>query len=178
MIRGLAGFRGAVSLAAALGVPTIVGSGAAFPGRDLIVFVTAGVIVVTLLGQGLLLPVLVRRIGFPPDPDGIAGRRSAELQATGEALAHLDEEAAAVGTGDTAIAAVRDQYRETVEGLQRGLEADVTVEEQQILELRLALLRRRRATVIRMHDSRRIDDETLRVLQRRLDIEELRLTDR
>jgi CPA1 family monovalent cation:H+ antiporter len=50
-----AGFRGVVSLAAALAVPTTLSSGEPFPGRDLIVFVTAGVIGVTLLVQAPLL---------------------------------------------------------------------------------------------------------------------------
>jgi NhaP-type Na+/H+ or K+/H+ antiporter len=51
-----AGFRGGVSLAAALAVPVTVVDGSRFPGRDLIVLVTFGVILVTLLAQGLTLP--------------------------------------------------------------------------------------------------------------------------
>jgi CPA1 family monovalent cation:H+ antiporter len=45
VVSGVAGFRGAVSLAVALAVPETVTSGGPFPGRDLIIFVTAGVIV-------------------------------------------------------------------------------------------------------------------------------------
>lgn len=56
VVSGVAGFRGAVSLAAALAVPEVMASGGAFPDRDVIVFVTSGVIVVTLVLQGLLLP--------------------------------------------------------------------------------------------------------------------------
>src|SRR5579863_1735599 len=54
------GVRGVVSLAAALAIPLFTASGAPFPDRDLILFVTFGVIVVTLIGQGLLLSPLVR----------------------------------------------------------------------------------------------------------------------
>ena len=50
------GVRGVVSLAAALAIPLTIATGAPFPDRDLILFVTFGVIVVTLVGQGLLLP--------------------------------------------------------------------------------------------------------------------------
>jgi CPA1 family monovalent cation:H+ antiporter len=53
-----AGMRGAVSLAAALALP------ADFPERDLIVFLTFAVIVATLIGQGLTLPLLIRRLGL------------------------------------------------------------------------------------------------------------------
>src|SRR5215470_3819153 len=54
------GIRGVVSLAAALAIPLTTLTGTPFPHRDLILFVTFGVIVATLVGQGLLLPGLVR----------------------------------------------------------------------------------------------------------------------
>src|SRR5262249_23895226 len=56
----LVGVRGVVSLAAALAIPLTTQAGTPFPYRDLILFVTFGVIVVTLVGQGLLLPGVVR----------------------------------------------------------------------------------------------------------------------
>ena len=55
---GWAGMRGAVSLAAALALPQ------SFPQRDLLVFLTFAVIVATLVGQGLTLPPLIRRLGL------------------------------------------------------------------------------------------------------------------
>src|SRR5271154_3073303 len=61
---GFVGVRGVVSLAAALAIPLTTASGAPFPDRDLILFVTFGVIVVTLIGQGSLLPALVRWLGL------------------------------------------------------------------------------------------------------------------
>jgi CPA1 family monovalent cation:H+ antiporter len=59
------GIRGVVSLAAALGLPYATMSGEPFPHRDLILFITFGVIVVTLVGQGLMLPTVVRWLGLP-----------------------------------------------------------------------------------------------------------------
>jgi CPA1 family monovalent cation:H+ antiporter len=67
VVSAMAGFRGSVSLALALSVPATLGTGATFAGRDEIVFVTAGVIVLTLLVQGPLLPVVVRWARFPAD---------------------------------------------------------------------------------------------------------------
>jgi len=58
------GVRGVVSLAAALGLPYFLDSGAPFPHRDLILFVSFGVIIVTLVGQGLMLPSMVRWLGL------------------------------------------------------------------------------------------------------------------
>lgn len=75
-----AGFRGAVSLAAALAVPHTLGSGEEFPDRDLIIFVTAGVIAVTLLVQGPLLPRIVRWARL--EDDGEAGRERSLAETT------------------------------------------------------------------------------------------------
>jgi Na+/H+ antiporter len=58
------GVRGVVSLAAALAIPYALDNGQPFPHRDLILFVTFGVIIFTLVGQGLMLPKVVRRLGL------------------------------------------------------------------------------------------------------------------
>ena len=57
---GFTGIRGIVSLAAALAIPFTTSAGEPFPGRDLILFLTFSVILVTLVGQGLLLPSVIR----------------------------------------------------------------------------------------------------------------------
>ncbi len=67
---GFTGVRGIVSLAAALAIPLATGNGQAFPDRDLILFLTFAVIIVTLVGQGLMLPAVIRRLGLAN-----AGRR-------------------------------------------------------------------------------------------------------
>lgn len=68
LLFGWAGMRGVVSLAAALSIPEVLSSGAAFPNRDLILFITFTVIIVTLVLQGLTLPVLIKWVKMP-DPD-------------------------------------------------------------------------------------------------------------
>ncbi|MGH9105958.1 MAG: Na+/H+ antiporter [Acidimicrobiales bacterium] len=80
---GWSGLRGAISLAAALSVPTAV-SGHQFPGRDLVVFTTFCVIVVTLVGQGTSLSPLLRRLGLAGTEQhqrqrALAERRCAEV---------------------------------------------------------------------------------------------------
>src|SRR5262249_3957755 len=71
------GMRGVVSLAAALALPLTIGSGSPFPGRDLILFHTFAVILVTLVLQGLSLPVIIRCLGVVDD--GVVEKE--ELQA-------------------------------------------------------------------------------------------------
>src|SRR5207237_1383384 len=88
---GWSGMRGAVSLAAALALPLTVKSGAVFPHRDLIVFLTFCVILGTLVVQGLTLPVLIRVLGF--EDDGLDAREEAKarIKSAEAALVRLEE---------------------------------------------------------------------------------------
>lgn len=63
---GWTGMRGVLALAAALSLPDALDNGAPFPQRDLLVFLTFCVILVTLVAQGLSLPWLIRKLGFVP----------------------------------------------------------------------------------------------------------------
>src|SRR5213075_2193955 len=67
IVGGWSGMRGAVSLAAALALPLHTDAGASLPGRALIQFITFAVILVTVVGQGLTLPFLIRRLGVVDD---------------------------------------------------------------------------------------------------------------
>ena len=103
--------RGAVSLAAALALPLRTDAGTAFPGRDLIVFLTFSVIVVTLVGQGLTLPYVIRLIGL--EDDGLEDREDAEarVHAAEAALARLQELVEEDWVRDDTIERVRGSYR-------------------------------------------------------------------
>ena len=72
---GWAGFRGAVSLAAALAVPATLSDGSPFPDRDLLVFATVVTIVLTVLVQGTTLPAVMRWARLPED-----GARAEEVR--------------------------------------------------------------------------------------------------
>ncbi|HTN45329.1 MAG TPA: Na+/H+ antiporter [Flavipsychrobacter sp.] len=64
LLLGWTGMRGVVSLAAALAIPVTLADGTAFPYRNLILFITFVVILLTLLLQGLTLPYIIRRSGL------------------------------------------------------------------------------------------------------------------
>src|SRR6266545_2117648 len=87
-----AGMRGVVSLAAAFALPLTVRSGAPFPQRDLLLFLTFVIIGVTLVGQGVTMPALIRRLAIPgPDPTTDALQEaSAQQQAASAALERLE----------------------------------------------------------------------------------------
>ncbi|MFD9514924.1 Na+/H+ antiporter [Streptomyces mirabilis] len=178
VVGGVTGFRGAVSLAVALSVPETLDSGAPFPDRDVIVFVTSGVIMLTLVVQGLLLPYVVRWARLPHDTSAEEERSLAETAAAEEALRALPDVAAGLGTAPEVAEWTRREYESHLRVV-RADDADAEVvlhHKEDYTALRLALLARKRATVVRLRDEHHIDDTVLRQVQAYLDIEEVRLS--
>ena len=100
-----AGIRGAVSLAAALALPTNL------PDRDLIIFLTFAVILVTLVGQGLTLPVLIQALRIPDDGGAEREDAKARIRAAEAALERLEELADEDWVRDDTLERMRGQYR-------------------------------------------------------------------
>ncbi|UUU19668.1 Na+/H+ antiporter [Streptomyces sp. DSM 40750] len=182
VVSGFAGFRGAVSLAVALSVPEALDSGEPFPDRAFIVFVTSGVIVVTLVVQGLLLPGVVRWARLPRDTSVDDEHVLAETMATEEAITALPQLAAELGTTPKVMEWLRQEYEAhlaTVRARGAGTDDDpALLHNRHYTDLRLALIAHKRATVVRLRDEREIDDTVLRRLQAALDSEEVRLAGR
>lgn len=182
IVSGLSGFRGAVSLAAALAVPATIGSGTPFPHRDFIVFVTTGVIIVTLVVQGLVLPAVVRWAQLPEDESVGHELRLAETNATRAALDELPELVRRLGVDQEIAERVRNEFEEHLQLLEAEDESrdgeEAIERSRQDTDLRLALLHCKREEVVRLRDEGEIDDIVLRDVQRRLDVEEVRLTGR
>ncbi|WP_251023949.1 hypothetical protein [Arthrobacter sp. ISL-65] len=145
----------------------------------MIIFVTSGVIVVTLVVQGPLLPAVVRWARLPHDKSVDEERQLAEITATEEALTALPGLADDLGTDQKVINRLRREYEERLRVLhasndQAGDDPALRHDHHDTA-LRLALLARKRAAVVRLRDESRIDDTVLRQVQTRLDIEEVRL---
>jgi monovalent cation/hydrogen antiporter len=172
-VSGIAGFRGAVSLAAVLAVPHTVESGAPFPDRDLIVLITCGVIVLTLL-QALLLPAVVRFARLPVDTSVAEELQLAESYTLDAAIEALEPTADELGSGEKVVARVRHELEKQRMLLAAGGTADPVVEhDDQYTSLSLALIARRREALLELRDEQRIDDIVLRRVQARLDVEEV-----
>ncbi len=107
LVSTVAGFRGAISLAIALSVPATVGGAGELSGRDAVVFVTAGVILLSLLVQGPLLPSVVRWARLREDGAAEDEYELAQRTITGAALAAIDDLAAEHGVSHD----VRDRAR-------------------------------------------------------------------
>ncbi|HYU81935.1 MAG TPA: Na+/H+ antiporter, partial [Candidatus Polarisedimenticolia bacterium] len=85
-----AGMRGVVSLAAALAVPISL-PGDALPARDAIIVITFTVILVTLVGQGLTLPLVIRAVHLGGDADEGHEESHARQELIEEALRRIDD---------------------------------------------------------------------------------------
>lgn len=112
VVSTVAGFRGAVSLAIALSIPELTGDGSPLAGRDDVIFVTAGVIVLTLLVQGPIMPAVVRWAQLPEDSDVEREMRIAERTITEVALARVEELAEEEGTSEEVLERLRGDYAE------------------------------------------------------------------
>ena len=174
-VSAAAGFRGAVSLAAILAVPEKLESGEPFPGRDLMVLITAGVILVTLL-QAVVLPSVVRFARLPVDTSVEDEVQFADEYTLDAAIEALETTADELGSDEKVVERVRrelDKQRRLVAAA--GAEGDPAVlHDGQYTSLSLALIARRREALLELRDSQRIDDIVLRRVQARLDIDEVR----
>ncbi|HET7369456.1 MAG TPA: Na+/H+ antiporter [Gammaproteobacteria bacterium] len=178
-----AGMRGGISLALALAVPLTTATGAAFPGRNLILFVTFCVILLTMVPQGLTLPLLARRLGFAGSGD-LEEREEAEarLRAAEAALARIEELASEEWVTEEIAETLRQFYehrrqRFAARFAEESDQQDVDYEErsQTSRRLRREALQAERAALLRLRNDGRISDSVRRRVERDVDLEDTRL---
>ncbi|MET7867663.1 Na+/H+ antiporter [Micromonospora taraxaci] len=182
------GTRGVISLAAIFTLPLTTNSGAPFPDRDLLLFCTFVVVLVTLVGQGLTFAPLVRMLGLRAnETDQARVRNEARSAAVEAALARLDDVAAAEPDSGVAVSITRTQllarlarYRGRLDLLEQSDSSEVPTspEYETALRVRRTAIDAQREELVRWRDSGRLPDEELRVLERELDHEELLLPKR
>ncbi|MDN3296990.1 Na+/H+ antiporter [Streptomyces ficellus] len=179
LIVGWAGMRGVVSLAIAFSIPVTMG-GEPFPARNLVLFLTFTTVIGTLVVQGLTLPPLIRALKLPG--------RDAQAETLAEAQAQSEASRAAEERLEALLADARnalpqplaDRLRTVLERRRNavwerlGAVNEVTGESADDTYRRLAreMIRAEREVFVRLRDERRIDDEMMRTLLRRLDLEE------
>ena len=175
---GWTGMRGVVSLAAAVALPATLADGAPFPHRDLIVFLTFCVIVVTLVLQGVTLPPLIRALGLAGAAGPNCEEREARRIAIQAAVSHLEN---AKGRDAEESAGIYEDlarhYRQRLASLQPDVEGPENSAEDydRYIELSLETLRIERQTAIQLRNEGRINDEVLRRIEHELDLSEARL---
>ena len=167
-----AGMRGVVSLAAALALPIDV------PDRSLLIYLTLCVILATLVGQGLTLPWVVRRLGVVSGKGLEVEERIAREAAVEAARVRLDGLATEypdhLELVDNLRAELEHEAQHAAE-LEDGGDLDAAVQERlEHQEIRLAVVAAQRDAVIGLRDDGVIGDDALRLIERDLDLEAVR----
>ena len=170
--------RGIVSLALALALPRTLPDGAPFPFRNLIVLLVFAVIVVTLLGQGLSLPLLIRALGFVDDGEASRQERAGLLRGTERAIERLDELDRTSIIVPWLVERVRAIYEERLHRLQASVRDDpecrlMDGDSRAFQRLRAQLIEAERDTMVAMRNRGEISEEVLHKLQQDLDLEVL-----
>ena len=168
------GMRGIVSLAAALALPAFMPNGEPFPARDLIIFLTFFVIATTLVGQGLTLTPLIRRLKVGTDWSMLEEQKHVRRAMSEAAIAAIDTHL----TVAKAPMEWADQLRSEIvartslaaaDGPQQSAKAEL------MLQLRRIAIKAERKELIRLWQENEISDEVMRVHEEILDYQEAQL---
>jgi monovalent cation/hydrogen antiporter len=179
VLGGWTGMRGAVSLAAALALPLATDAGDPFPQRDLIVFLTFSVILVTLVLQGLSLPGLIRWLDVHDDYE-TRSESKARLKAARAAIDRVEELRDEDWTRDDTM----DRLRAVYEYRSRRFSArfrepedgeDYEARAEQYQRALREVLQAQRDAIVQMRDSGTISSDTMHRIERDLDLEDSRL---
>jgi monovalent cation/hydrogen antiporter len=175
-----AGTRGVISLAAIFTLPLTVDSGKPFPARDLLLFCTFVVVVVTLVGQGVTFGPVARALGVRADPaDAAALRNEARAAAAQAGLERLDQLAEEPELPAHELAGLRTtletrlrRYRQDEEDPDPDVSPVGSAGHTAVLDARRAVIDAEREELLRWRDAGRLPENALRVLERELDHEE------
>ncbi len=189
-ITSWAGMRGVVSLATALALPLVLRNGEPFPQRNVLLFITFTVILVTLLVQGLSLPWLVRRLGVQESP----AQRAAEEQAlrlalTNDSLTYLESLLAATPTPNPSLLTLREVLRRQARRLHgtfaaneatelaqpSATEAAAAEQFEELLRYRLDVTEHQRRLLVQLHRTNSYSEEAVRQVELELDRFEIAL---
>lgn len=178
------GTRGVISLAAALALPLMLDDGTVFPKRHSIIFLAFVVIFVTLVVQGLSLPLLIRLLKIKPQDNTLAEEKELQLYLATSTL-HFIEQELSVQLDNKSEQELKKKYEERINELtkeiRRHKKAKRNDEEikpkppDALLNAQLEITKFQRGLLLRMHKEGEFSDDSIRQIERELDINELKL---
>ncbi len=194
-----AGLRGGDSLVLALSLPLLTASGARFPAREQIIFITFCVIFITLVLQGTTLASVARLLGIGADEEEAAEDAHARLAAAEAGLRMLDEPGIASSQYPEVVRYLRQRHRQRARRWaareaepHEGESGDVAHEHftvapsheaaaidelraEEYRRVRSAMLGAEQRAIAELRDNGVIADDVMRRIQRDLDLETLLL---
>ena len=173
---GWTGMRGVVALAAASSLPYTIADGRPLPQRNMILFLTFAVILVTLVGQGLSLPSLIRALGLQAGSEALCEEDEARRLLLEEAIAFLQDGRSQQAEGNThPFDDLLHQYEHRSEELNRARNHEEAATGLNLHDLQLGTLGKQRSRLLDLRRQGRIGDRVYHTLERELDLGELRL---
>jgi CPA1 family monovalent cation:H+ antiporter len=180
-VLGWTGMRGVLALAAAISLPRTIDNGSPFPQREVIIFLTFCVILVTLVVQGLTLPSLIRKLGLSEaDPLETVEREARKRMLRG-ALDYLESLDSAARPDEAVWLDVLHHYKERyamVEGHPKDAVDPTPGQWGQMYDLNSRVRGAERAALAKMRYEDRVSDHVLRKLERELDLLDTRFVPR
>ncbi len=183
----IGGVRGAVTLAGVMSVPLLISAGKAFPERDLLIFIAAGVILLSLVSACIALPLLLRGVTKSPD-DTLRQEAKETWRRTAEAAIHaleaedlaepgMPQDAAQAALAAELKARLMAEYRHQLDSFNDSAEAQALAEQMDQLErrLRLRALRAQRLELYKLHRHHQVGDDVVRQVLGELDLSEANL---
>lgn len=173
LIMGWTGMRGVVSLAAALSIPVAFDNGVLFPQRNLILYITFIVILVTLVLQGLTLPALIRKVQLPDFNDHLPEEETETLireELATTSLHYLQQHHAEELEHSFHLKKLASQWRNELQS-----DEPATVPEQVKIAYQNVLDHQRQHLLDKNKNNERIDEEIIRKFLHRIDLEEEKL---
>ena len=182
LIYGWAGMRGVVSLAAALSIPLLVSNDQAFPYRNLILFITFIVIIVTLIVQGLTLPWLIKKLNVEEDKPAILSENEQEeliqKKITQFSLNYLEEKFKQEGFQNKHLKNMQSRLKIEMDFFNREIEETENAHQNsrnEYQQIYLELLEHQRKLLVEINQHDEYDEEIIRKYQSLIDFEEYRL---
>jgi monovalent cation/hydrogen antiporter len=178
------GTRGIISLATALALPLVLANGNAFPKRYSIIFLAFVVIFITLVIQGLSLPLLIRWLKIKPQDNSLAEEKELELHLAASTLHFIEEELPMVLSSN-----LKDELKSKYEILIKNLTKEIRRHKKAIrndeqlqpaptdiiINAKLEINKFKRSILLQLHKEGQFTDTTIKKAEREMDIDELKL---
>ncbi|HYJ37691.1 MAG TPA: Na+/H+ antiporter [Chitinophagaceae bacterium] len=178
------GTRGVISLAAALALPLALRDGAPFPKRNSIIFLAFVVIFVTLVVQGLSLPLLIRLLKIKPQDNTDAEEKELQLYLATNTL-HFIEQELMVSLDNKLQEQLREKYEQLINDLTKELTREKKTKYSNkdakaaapdvLLNAKLEISKFQRELLVMLHKEGEFSDAAIKKVEREMDIDELKL---
>ena len=178
------GTRGVISLAAALALPLLLEDGTPFPKRHSIIFLSFVVIFVTLVVQGLSLPLLIRWLKIKPQDNTAEEEKELRLSLATNTLSYIDDELP-ISLDEKSQEQLREKYESLVKDLTKEVQLQKKAKHSDaklnaappddLTKAKLEISKFQREILVKMHKEGEFSDAAIKRVERELDIDEMKL---